>query len=309
MSGNEDGNRSNGLHSEASDLDVTVIIAAYNAEATIAESINSVSSIGSWPVIVVDDGSTDRTAVIAAAHGARVLRQDNSGASLARSAGLAVADSKFVIFLDSDDALLPGAITAAGLLHNNPTAGVVGGVITPNSESNQGLLQPRRSLPRQLDTRFLLRETYAPWPQSAAIWRRSSLVSASAEEPVALHPRFAEDFELLIRISLVSQVLSIPEPTCLHRLAGGKSAIKAIEAVKQSERVRSYYSSYLGLEVNVLTTSGIEDQAAWRQFRASQSELGLPRAFAERIARPHMLFRLLRHQLRRMTKKLSVKRA
>jgi glycosyltransferase involved in cell wall biosynthesis len=308
MSANKDNSQSSETLPEADGLDVTVVIAAFNAESTIAGSVNSVSAIGPWPVVVVDDGSTDGTASIAAAHGARVIRQENKGASLARSAGLAVAETELVIFLDSDDSLLPGAVTAARLLSENPSVGVVGGLITPNSASRPELLQPQRSLPEQLDTRFILNETYSPWPQSAAIWRRSSLMSAEAENPPPLHPRFAEDFELLIRVSLISRVMFVHEHTCLHRLAGGKSATNAVEAVRQSERVRSYYASFLGFNVDILSTAGIEDQAAWRQFRASQSEFGLTRAFARQATQPRMLWRLIRHRWRRAMRKFALNR-
>lgn len=285
--------------------DVTVIIAAYNAAHSISATISSVANIAQWPVVVVDDGSTDSTTDISRSLGVNVVVQENQGASRARSNGLSGVDTEFVIFLDSDDSLLPGVLRAVQQLRDNQDAGVVGGLITPNSGSNRGLLQPRRNLPAQLDTALLLRETFAPWPQSAAVWRRSALIAARESRPDPLHPRFAEDFELLIRVSLVAEVLSIPEPTCLHQLSGGKSARSAEEAVRQSERVRSYYSSFLGVQVHHLTVAGIEDQAAWRRFRASQSEHGLPLAIKLHAFGSGDLLRLVRHQLRRLWKRIN----
>lgn len=68
-------------------------------------------------VVVVDDGSTDNTPEVLAHHAredhrVRVLRQANQGLSRARNAGLALSRGEFVVFLDADDLLLPGALAS-----------------------------------------------------------------------------------------------------------------------------------------------------------------------------------------------------
>ncbi len=95
---------------------VTVVIAAYNAETFLSETLESVlaQSLTEIEVIVVDDGSTDRTPEILDAYTEnrlRVLRQTNSGVSAARNAGLAAARAPYVFFLDADDVLLPDALS------------------------------------------------------------------------------------------------------------------------------------------------------------------------------------------------------
>jgi glycosyltransferase involved in cell wall biosynthesis len=85
---------------------VAVIIPAYNREDYIREALDSVlgQTHSADEVIVVDDGSSDRTAEIAEAYpGVTVLRQKNGGASSARNHALSVATSDWVAFLDSDD--------------------------------------------------------------------------------------------------------------------------------------------------------------------------------------------------------------
>src|SRR5512135_3110971 len=69
----------------------SVIIPAFNAASTLARAIESVRA-QSWPaheIIVVDDGSTDATAEVAHQFGSavRLIRQANSGVSVARNAG------------------------------------------------------------------------------------------------------------------------------------------------------------------------------------------------------------------------------
>ena len=85
---------------------VAVIIPAYNREDYIREALDSVlrQTRPADEVIVVDDGSSDRTAAIAESFpGVTVLRQQNGGASAARNHALSVATSEWVAFLDSDD--------------------------------------------------------------------------------------------------------------------------------------------------------------------------------------------------------------
>src|SRR5208282_4080287 len=94
---------------------VTVVIAAYNAESYLRETIESVLAqrLQDIEVIVVDDGSTDGTLEILRAfsdHRLTVLRQRNSGVSAARNAGLAAARAPYIFFLDADDMLVPDAL-------------------------------------------------------------------------------------------------------------------------------------------------------------------------------------------------------
>jgi glycosyltransferase involved in cell wall biosynthesis len=92
--------------------DYSVILPAFNAARTLAEALASVCRQDPGPaeVIVVDDGSTDDTLRIAESFGplVRVLSQANAGPGAATTAGVAVARSGLLAFLDADDLWLPG---------------------------------------------------------------------------------------------------------------------------------------------------------------------------------------------------------
>src|SRR6516165_6137172 len=88
-------------------MTISVIIAAYNAEATLAETLASVLNQTLLPdeIIVVDDGSTDHTAKVAAAasNSVRVIGQTNRGPAAALNLGVELATGDLLSFIDADD--------------------------------------------------------------------------------------------------------------------------------------------------------------------------------------------------------------
>ena len=82
---------------------VSFLIPAYNEEATIAEVLERIGALGlDAQVVVVDDGSRDRTAAIAEEHGATVIRQANAGKGAAIRAAITVIDGDIAVIEDAD---------------------------------------------------------------------------------------------------------------------------------------------------------------------------------------------------------------
>jgi glycosyltransferase involved in cell wall biosynthesis len=97
---------------------ISVIMPAYNGERFIADALRSLQREpdADLDIVVVDDGSTDRTAAIVAAMAARDARirlvaGAHRGVAAARNAGLAAARGRFVAFLDCDDVSVAGRLT------------------------------------------------------------------------------------------------------------------------------------------------------------------------------------------------------
>lgn len=93
------------------DLDVSVVVPAFNAERTVGRVVEALRCQKPAPaeIVVVDDGSSDRTGEVATASGARVIRTDPPRfAGGARNAGWEAATRQVVLFLDSDAVPAPG---------------------------------------------------------------------------------------------------------------------------------------------------------------------------------------------------------
>ncbi len=92
---------------------LSVIIPAYNVENSLRACVESVlmQGIENLEIIIINDGSTDATGVIAkgleGAHGnVKVIHQNNEGLSAARNSGIDVAQGEYITFVDSDDWLI-----------------------------------------------------------------------------------------------------------------------------------------------------------------------------------------------------------
>lgn len=111
---------------------ISVVIPMWNREAYIAEAIGSVLAQGWQPleIIVVDDGSTDRSveAALQAAPELVLVRQSNRGIGAARNAGVRRAGGDLLAFVDSDDRWTPGKLVRQfELLESRPDLDMVFG--------------------------------------------------------------------------------------------------------------------------------------------------------------------------------------
>ena len=94
---------------------ISVVIPLYNKEASIKQSLMSVlsQSYQDFEVVIVDDGSTDNSvAKVEEIQDSRIrlIRQENGGPSKARNTGVKNAKGEWILFLDADDELEPGAL-------------------------------------------------------------------------------------------------------------------------------------------------------------------------------------------------------
>ncbi|PYL19270.1 MAG: hypothetical protein DMF41_10205, partial [Verrucomicrobia bacterium] len=106
---------------------VSVVIPCYDQAHFLSEAIESVlaQTYPHFELVVVDDGSNDNTAAVVNRYpGIRYFRQENQGLAAARNAGLRQTMGEYLVFLDSDDRLLPSALEA-GLrcFRENPACG------------------------------------------------------------------------------------------------------------------------------------------------------------------------------------------
>lgn len=103
-----------GLNDPGTAALVTVIVPVYNGEAFLGEALDSILAQDHRPlqILVVDDGSSDRSAEVAAGRpGVELLRKPHSGLAATLNHGIGQARGEYLAFLDADDRWLPGKLT------------------------------------------------------------------------------------------------------------------------------------------------------------------------------------------------------
>jgi len=189
---------------------VSVIIPVYNGELYLAEAIESVLQQTYPPkqIIVVDDGSEDRTSEIAQSYPqVQYLFQVNQGVAAARNAGIDAACGDLITFLDSDDIMLPDAISKrVAYIIQNPHINCL-------ISMRQSFLEPGMEKPAWLRNGEL---TEAQYGFGYLLSKKSFLEQVGGFDPKYLN---AEDFELLFRAKgLGFQIDTFPEVVILRRI-------------------------------------------------------------------------------------------
>lgn len=141
------------MRKEGGEIDLSVIVPVYDTEDYLSACVDSLLRIESlsMEIVLVDDGSTDRSGMIADEYAGqdsriRVIHQANGGASSARNTGLAVARGEYIAFVDSDDWIADDALVllhgkaieeradiATGNIRNCDQAGNPGALFNPVS--------------------------------------------------------------------------------------------------------------------------------------------------------------------------------
>ncbi len=200
---------------------VSLIIPCYNGESFVRQALDC--ALGqTWPnveVVVVDDGSTDRSAEILREYGdrIRVVSQVNSGLPAARNSGIRSSRGEFLCFLDADDYLSPefAEVMASALVLSGAAVAYCGWQnIGAQGRSNEPYVPPDYEATDKLES-FL--RSASPWPVHAAMVRADVLRETGGfNESLPT----CEDYEFWLRVALTRPLVRVPLVMAFYRHHG-----------------------------------------------------------------------------------------
>ncbi len=213
---------------------ISIIIPTFNRAEYVVQAVRSVfaQTFADYEVIVVDDGSTDKTnevlSVFKGEPNFQYHYQPNKGRSEARNQGFTLARGHFVLFLDSDDLLFPDALAQLYEAAQNSDADLIVGQVQFANEQlkNLWLLKPSRETCREgkLTYPSLITGRYFLLP-GAVLLRRKCLQEVAGFDST-LEP--CEDYDFYLRMALRYELTCIERTVLQYRIHGGNTDMKEI---------------------------------------------------------------------------------
>lgn len=252
---------------------VSVVVPAYNAAATLDETLRSVraQTHRALDIIVVDDGSSDATGSIAGQHArddtrVRVLQQANAGVAAARNRGWRDARSELVAFIDADDLwaarkieLQLGALHAAG-----PRTGLVY-CWYAHLDAESRVIDVYEGPRWQGDVLQTLAATSFIGNGSAALIRREALEGAGGFD-ASLQARGAqgcEDQLLYCRIAASYHFAVVAEHLVGYRTSPGRMSSDRVRMLRSWQLVAQDLRARYPGRLDAALDAGLRDYARW----------------------------------------------
>ena len=273
---------------------VSVIISFLNEEKFLPESIESVisQSYTNWELILVDDGSTDRSTTLAIqytkAFPEKIFYTDheghaNRGLSFSRNRGIHLAKGDLIAILDADDVWLADKLKVqVNLLLENPEAAMLceGSAYWhypwENEESQKEIIQIGKDQDRLFKPLELIKHLYplsngdAPVPSGIIVWRDKLLKHGGFESHFTGKYQLYEDQAFLHKIYLNEFVYISSVCNHLYRQREG-SLVQQITKDGEYESVRLYFLEWLEkyIEINKIHDKSLDKllKAAFEPYR------------------------------------------
>ncbi len=200
---------------------ISVLMPVYNAQRYVAKAVDSIlhQTLGDFELLIVDDGSTDRSLKILQRYAAqddriRLISRPNTGYVRALNQMLALAQGEFVARMDADDVALPDRFAKqVAFLQQHPEVVCVGGAQDWIDAAGRFLLHhPEAEANADIQQLALTGQT--PINHPSAMMRRSALLQVGGYDE-SFHP--AEDLDLWLKLGEIGQLANLKATVLQYR--------------------------------------------------------------------------------------------
>lgn len=232
-------------------FDVSVIVPVYNCEEYIGATLDSIinQDFKNFEVIVIDDGSTDRSLEIIneklskslISH--QIIHQENSGVSSARNAGISKATGKYLVFIDGDDYVTGNHLSE---LYNGKSDFSMVQFIKKDGD--------RLSTPYHFSKEFMSCEEFIKKELNMEMpfnfWQLMYKTSIIKDNGIQFNPDliYGEDIDFALRALLYGEEVTISNEATYYYLQHPQSAIntsefRRFEVIEIFEGIADFYKS------------------------------------------------------------------
>lgn len=216
---------------------VTVFMPVYNSEQYIKEAVESIlnQTYKNLEIILVDDGSTDRSIEIIKSYKDDRIRliqnEKNMGIPYTRNVGLKEAKGKYIAIMDSDDIATPKRIERqVDYLEKNPDIDAVGSYYIQFGEKAEKKVTPKYTKPEELKIMLMF---YNPIANPSATVRKETLDKHNIKYNLDFF--VAQDYQLWVQLAKVGKIEIIPEFLLKYRF-GHENISKKSNREKREKR-------------------------------------------------------------------------
>lgn len=217
----------------------SIVLPTYNRASFLPRSIGSVMNQGfnDWELIIIDDGSTDRTKEVVLSFDDSRIRysyQENSERSAARNNGISKASGKWICFIDSDDEYLPEHLEVLykHLQINNASRFVISGsyIQHHNEQKKHPLIDVNANVLTEIATKFIL------------------MNSICVDRNILQHERFKEtysiweDTHLWLRIAAKYSIYQIAQYTVIQHIHDQGTVVLGMKKISLKEVVQYIFA-------------------------------------------------------------------
>ncbi|MGC2698037.1 MAG: glycosyltransferase [Candidatus Angelobacter sp.] len=257
----------------------SVVMTAWNSELYLDQAVASIltQTFSEFEFIVVDDGSTDRTAALLTAYKARdsrmsVFSRNHQGRINALNFACERARGKYLFNLDADDVALPTRIEQQfAFMEENPDTALLG-TASRLIWADGRLIRERIPPPDDASIRQELMTRACICHTSIAMRKEAFVAAGGYRAPF----RYGHDYDLFFRIADYGELANLDEVLVLHRIHGNQSSALSFEemilsgiAVQVAARLRAEKQS----DASLLEDENAISRATLKQFDVTEEEI------------------------------------
>jgi hypothetical protein len=208
---------------------ISVVMSVFNGQAFLSEAVESIlgQTFRDFEFLILNDGSTDRTAEILADYASRdgrirVLRHENRGRAASLNIGIGLAAGKYIARMDADDIALPCRLhDQVDFMDRHPEVGLLGGAVELIGTTGQLIKTMRPPLDdTEIRSLMLLRN---PIFHPSVVMRKEVVLASGGYRKALLD---ADDYDLWLRMGERSRFANLDKTILKYRIHTGQVSVR-----------------------------------------------------------------------------------